>query len=685
MAQNPFGRLIQVNSQSKWESKKVKGNLAFGHWQEGEEGSKVDVYKIWANEIEYNIADASKFQELYDYVHTDVDSSIVNVSTFAHLIDASVADLSTHVYTVVDPSINNLEASVADISTWKNDLELGVANNTISINGIDGAVTVLGSDYVAISTTDSSKLQVSIDGSVAKSKKHTTDDDDMLATVGLIQDAADNLLEDVSIYAAYDAKDASREGGKITIEIVKGDNTSIKQQIPLEPSTNTSKYLHIKNDKTYYTNECQTGIIFTLNTTNSSDDIANASNGTFKLTDAYAVKEYVASQIGTLASALELKGEIISDEDAIAKLTTAATSKGDVYVVSAACEYDGKTLEQGDMVIIKANSDAGSKSDIIVVERNLDGAVTAAKELGANKVVLGSGAQGVQTSDYEIGSAEADQIGDSSLATEKFVDNLVKVSGGTLSAVEGTANESAKVKLTAKDGTTALGEVTIKSLDTDYLKVNGADDSIGLDLAIADVRGYVKDASDNGLALAEDVSLAIKDAIESLDVTDTAVSGQVVVAVSEENGIITPERLGVKVNGQALATVEEGEGESKVNVLSVTIDGDDILVGGEDASTYAKKSIATAIDEIAKTVAAGVDGEDPLEAKDGTTVDGQYLAVQVIKNEGETPKLDSSIRLANVVDTTDITNYTAATATGLATDAYVKDYVAYELAWEVIE
>lgn len=681
MTQNPFGRLIQVNSQSNWESKKVKGNLAFGHWQEGEEDSKVDVYKIWANEIEYNITDALKFQELYDYVHTEVDSSITNVSTFAHLIDASITDLSTHVYSVVDPSINNLEASVADISTWKNDLELGVASNTISIDGIDGAVTVLGSDYVAISTTDSSKLQVSIDGSVARSKKHTTEDDDMLATVGLIQDAADNLLEDVSIYVAKDTSGI----GKIAIEIVKGDNTSIKQEIPLEPSTNTRKYLNISIGKTYYTKEKQTGFIFTLNTTNSSDDIANASSDTSKLTDAYAVKEYVASQIGTLASALELKGEIISDEDAIAKLTTATTSKGDVYVVSEACEYDGKTLEQGDMVIVKANSDAGSKSDIIVVERNLDGAVTAAKELGANKVVLGSGAQGVQTSAYEIGTDEADEIGDSSLATEKFVDNLVKVSGGTLSAVEGTANESAKVKLTAKDGTTALGEVTIKSLDTDYLKVNSADSSISLDLAIADVRGYVKDASDNGIALAEDVSLAIKDAIEALDVTDTAVSGQVVVAVSEENGIITPERLGVKVNGQALATVEEGEGESKVNVLSVTIDGDDILVGGKDASTYAKKSIATAIDEIAKTVAAGVDGEDPLEAKDGTTVDSQYLAVQVVKEDGKTPKLDSSIRLANVVDTTDITNYTAATATGLATDAYVKDYVAYELAWEVIE
>lgn len=148
----------------------MKGNLAFGHWQEGETGKEVDVYKIWANEIEYNITDASKFQELYDYVHNEVDSSIVDVSTFAHLIDASVADLSTHVYTVVDLSINNLEASVADISQWKNDLELGVANNTISIDGIDGTVTVLGSEYVTVSTTDSSKLQISIDGSVARSE-----------------------------------------------------------------------------------------------------------------------------------------------------------------------------------------------------------------------------------------------------------------------------------------------------------------------------------------------------------------------------------------------------------------------------------------------------------------------------------------------------------------------------------
>lgn len=652
MSKNPFGRLIQVKSQAKWTEQKVKGNLAFGHWQEGETGKEVDVYKIWANEIEYNITDASKFQELYDYVHNEVDSSIVDVSTFAHLIDASVADLSTHVYTVVDLSINNLEASVADISQWKNDLELGVANNTISIDGIDGTVTVLGSEYVTVSTTDSSKLQISIDGSVARSEQHTSEDDDMLATVGLIQDAADNLLEDISIYAVKDTSGV----GFIKIKAVKGDNTIIEREINLNNS---------------------------LGIGHRSDNIDNAVLNDYSLADAYAVKEYVANQIGTLASALELKGEIASDEDAITKLTTDAASKGDVYVVSTACEYDGKKLEQGDMVIVKADSKKGEKSDIIVVERNLDGAVTAGAELTANRVVLGSGEQGVKTSEFEIGTDEVDHIGDSSLATEKFVDNLVKVSGGTLSAAEGTTNESAKVKLTAKDGTTALGEVTIKSLDKDYLKVNVADGSISLDLTTADVRGYVKGSSTNGLALAEDVSLAIKDAIDALDFTDTAVSGQVVVAVSEENGIITPERLGVKVNGQALATVEEGE--SKVNVLSVTIDGDDILVGGGDSSTYAKKSIATAIDEIAKTVAAGVDGEDALEAKDGTTVDGQYLAVQVVKEDGKTPKLDSSIRLANVVDTSDVSDYTPATATGLATDAYVKDYVAYELAWEVVE
>ena len=662
MAQNPFGRLIQVNSQSKWESKKVKGNLAFGHWQEGEEGSKVDVYKIWANEIEYNIIDASKFQELYDYVHTDVDSSITNVSTFAHLIDASITDLSTHVYSVVDPSINNLDASVVDISTWKNDLELGVASNTISIDGIDGAVTVLGSDYVAISTTDSSKLQVSIDDSVAKSEKYTTKDDKKLATVGLIQDAADNLLKEAKISVATEDNVAtvtlSTKNGKdessATAYTVKGDS-----YINVAAGEDSSLKLSLTN---------------IADTKESIADSADTSKGS--ITTDYAVKSYVEDKLGNLANALVFKGSVNSYSD----LPTKGVKTGDTYVASASWEKSDTypAADAGDMFIWNGSSWQQ-------IERNLDGAVTTGDKLTTNKVVLGSGAQGVKTSAYEIGTDEADKIGDSSLATEKFVDNLVKVSGGTLSAVEGTANESAKVKLTAKDGTTALGEVTIKSLDTDYLKVNGADDSISLDLAIADVRGYVKDASDNGLALAEDVSLAIKDAIESLDVTDTAVSGQVVVAVSEENGIITPERLGVKVNGQALATVEEGEGESKVNVLSVTIDGDDILVGGEDASTYAKKSIATAIDEIAKTVADGVDGEDPLEAKDGTTVDGQYLAVQVIKNEGETPKLDSSIRLANVVDTSDITNYTAATATGLATDAYVKDYVAYELAWEVIE
>lgn len=40
--------------------------------------------------------------------------------------------------------------------------------------------------------------------------------------------------------------------------------------------------------------------------------------------------------------------------------------------------------------------------------------------------------------------------------------------------------------------------------------------------------------------------------------------------------------------------------------------------------------------------------------------------------------------IATAVDVSDIDDYTAATATGLATDAYVQDYVAYALAWEDI-
>ena len=622
---NPFGRLYEVKSAAQWATYKVLGNLAFGHWTTD---TNENVYKIWANNVEYDVVDATAYKALYEHVHN-----------------------------TVDPSINTIE-------TWKKALKLAVADtdNKISITGIDGEVSIKGSDYVAVSTTGS-EIAVSIVEKVQAGADHATEDDEKLATVGYVKDVQDGALKEAKISTAVDAS-------KATVTLTTKNGKGVESTTTYTVKGDSFITIAAGDDSS---------IAVKISATADENDIANATANAKVATD-YAVKKYVADQISALESALELKGSIASNEDAAAKLTTAAASKGDTYVVTGACEYAEEKLENGDLVIVKADSAAGDASEIIVVERNLDGAVTADAELSADKVVLGAGAQGVKTSELALGSDNDTSVAEKTLATEKFVEKLANAAGGELAGhksdgvvtVDLTSNETG-----ATQGN--LGSVVVKGAENGYVSVDfAAGEGIKLSTDIVEIEG-ITSTSTNGLATALNVSTAIHSAIEALDANDTAVSGQVVVAVSETDGIVSPTRLGVKVNGKAFIT-EEGEGESKVSVLSATIDGTDILVGG-NSTTYKDKSIAVAIDELSQVVSAGITGETALNPQQGTAANDDFVAVSVIKPTNGTPYIDSSVLVATAIADSS-TVYT--NATGLATDAYVKDYVAYELAWEVI-
>ena len=67
-----------------------------------------------------------------------------------------------------------------------------------------------------------------------------------------------------------------------------------------------------------------------------------------------------------------------------------------------------------------------------------------------------------------------------------------------------------------------------------------------------------------------------------------------------------------------------------------------------------------------------------------TNANDEYVNVSATTDDQGNVTIDSSVQLANNIDLSGITNATAATATGLATDAMVKDYVTYALAWDVI-
>lgn len=250
----------------------------------------------------------------------------------------------------------------------------------------------------------------------------------------------------------------------------------------------------------------------------------NSSDGRNSSTNALATKYYVDSQISTLESTLDLKGSIVSAEDADKKLTIAATSKGDTYVISSSdkFKYSDASLENGDLVIVSEDTSAGVVSKILVVERNLDGAVTASAALNENKVVLGASAQGVKISSYEIGTDDSSAVGDSSLATEKFVSNFVD---GSIKALDATPFNLASV---STDGSV----LTIYEIKEDDGKI-----AINKDVSITftDTR-VAKDVSVNKIGELSDSSLNVQDALKYLYTTATT-SG--VTAFGGKTGDIT--------------------------------------------------------------------------------------------------------------------------------------------------
>ena len=140
----------------------------------------------------------------------------------------------------------------------------------------------------------------------------------------------------------------------------------------------------------------------------------------------------------------------------------------------------------------------------------------------------------------------------------------------------------------------------------------------------------------------------------------------------------------------AAAETSIGEVSARVNDLSTyvhnTVDASiDALQAKDveiDASIDRLDASVNALEaELNKHAVKSIEGEAAIT----TRPNDEYVAVSATKDAEGKVTLDSSVQLAESVDLTSITGATAAIATGLATDAMVKDYVKYVLAWEVIE
>lgn len=453
------------------------------------------------------------------------------------------------------------------------------------------------------------------------------------------------------------------------------------------------------------------------------------------MADVYDVKQYVDNQVSTLEQALIFKGSADDYSD-----LPIDTSAGWTYVATAAFEIPVtktttgvvETVENGDLII------ANDADKWIVVQRNLDGAVMADDVLDSSKLIIGDGGQKVKTIDVtaeglETAIANANSaIQGVNAATTQNTYVTISVENGTdpstkdVSAVLSVVDTSAALNTVAATGSlvdakavkdlidTKVADVkveaTLNSSTPTYVDASAVVDAAGrvISASIGVKTATLFDASNGstGLAMAEDVyaELAKVEEVTATSITTMAtniglgtaldqnwtigsgineastyrevieelygqVGGNVVNSIGGAHGVISIDTAGGATHNVVF------EMDSSTLKANVDLSDIDASIDRLDASVNALET------EVSTYKVKTIEGETGISER----ANDEYVAVAAATPDTNGKVvLDASVQLAEAIDLSGISGATSASATGLATDATVKDYVAYALAWEVI-
>lgn len=168
------------------------------------------------------------------------------------------------------------------------------------------------------------------------------------------------------------------------------------------------------------------------------------------------VKGYVDSQVGGLAQALVFKGGV--PEDGLPE----NPKVGDTYVVGTVGEYAEETCEVGDTIICTAAKSGETAAKWLVVQKNIDGAVTRGDEKSWDGKLL-VGAAGNQVSSItgtEGQIIQADANGDPTYVTPDYAtttvtNNLSQQLTVTASAATAANEKAENAAKAAKDASGA--------------------------------------------------------------------------------------------------------------------------------------------------------------------------------------------------------------------------------------
>lgn len=210
------------------------------------------------------------------------------------------------------------------------------------------------------------------------------------------------------------------------------------------------------------------------------------------------VKGYVDSQVGGLTQALVFKGGV--PEGGL----PANPKVGDTYVVSTAGDYAGETCEVGDTIICTAAKVGETAAKWLVVQKNLDGAVTKGDEQDwSGKLIVGAGGNmisGLIGTEGQIIQADASgnpTYVDPNYATSDVVDGLsgmVAANSTAIATVNKNVEDAVKLARQANDAAGAAQEAAQAAQTTANEAKEGLESKASKDVATEDAAGLMSAA-----------------------------------------------------------------------------------------------------------------------------------------------------------------------------------------------
>lgn len=216
------------------------------------------------------------------------------------------------------------------------------------------------------------------------------------------------------------------------------------------------------------------------------------------------VKGYVDSQVGGLAQALVFKGSVSQESD-----LPENPKVGDTYVISAIGEYAGETCEVGDTIICTVAKSGETAAQWLVVQKNIDGAVTRGDDKSWDgKLLVGAAFNHVSSIDGKEGQIiQADANGNPTYVTPDYastdyvnaLDQKITLAAKAATAANEKAVNAARKADDASGAAAAANRAAVAAQTTANEAKAGLENKAGKDEATANAAGLMSAADKSKL------------------------------------------------------------------------------------------------------------------------------------------------------------------------------------------